>query len=253
MENCISARQNSFLFAIEQTKLQARERQGIGTLNEKSIHAILKNFYAPYAIHQEVKVNGYVADIMINDEIIEIQTRHFNTLRKKLDAFLPDYKVTIVHPIAHTKWISWINEQTGEVSKKRKSPKQGSIFHIIRELYRIKPYLSHPHLHLIIPLLEVEEYRLLNGWSHDKKKGASRHDGYPSRLVDEIYLSKPADYVLLLPANLQAPFTSKDYAKLAKITPSQASTALGILYNLGIVERIGKKGNAFLYQKAINL
>lgn len=245
----LSARQTSFQFAVQQTQLAPQNAKGIGTLKEKSIHAILKNFYAPYTIHQEIRIGGYVADIALGDEIIEIQTRNFNTMRKKLEAFLPEHEVTIVYPIAHTKWLSWINEETGEVTKKRKSPKTGTIYQIIPELYRIKPFLSHPHLHFIMPLMAVEEYRLLNGWSHDKKRGSTRHDGMPTALIDEVYITKLVDYGIFLPQDLPKQFTTKDLQSIAKIPQRYAGTCLNLLYHLGLVERIGKKGNAYIYEK----
>ena len=89
---------------------------GIGTLSEKTIHATLKYYYAPNDRYHERKVGTYFADIMVDGEIIEIQTRNFNTLRKKLECFLMEHEVTIVYPVAHTKWLSWIDEETGEIS-----------------------------------------------------------------------------------------------------------------------------------------
>lgn len=225
--------------------------RGVGTLNEKTIHAVLKNYYSPDTLYHEIKVGNYVADILIGHQILEIQTRNFNTMRKKLDAFLPNYDVTIVYPIAYIKWLCWINDETGEVSSKRKSPKKGTIYSIIPELYRLKNYLTHPNLHFILTFLNVEEYRLLNGWSHDKKRGSSRHDGIPTELIGEIHLHTLADYEQFLPCDLPSVFTTKDYQKHAKVSQRIAGTALNILYHLGLVVRTGKKGNAFLYERAI--
>lgn len=247
----LAHRQACFQFALDQAQCLFNERKGIGTLNEKSVHALLKNFYAPYVAHQEVQVAGYVADIMQGAHIMEIQTRHFRNLRKKLDAFLPLYDVTIIYPIAHTKWVHWIHPETGEVLSRRKSPKKGSLYTIIPELYQIKDYLTHPHLHFILPLLEVDEYKLLNGWSRDKKRGAEKQDTYPRQLVDEVYILQPADYKQLLPETLPPLFTSKDYQKATRLPVRHASTGLNILYHLQLVERVGKKGNAFLYERCL--
>lgn len=225
---------------------------GVGTLNEKTIHAALKHYYAPDPLHHEIKVGSYVADVLIDDHILEVQTRHFHTLHKKLDAFLPNHHVTIVYPIAYTKWLCWIDEETGEITSRRRSPKKGALYAIMPELYRIKNYLTHPHLHFILTFMNVEEYRLLNGWSQDKKRGSSRHDGIPTDLVGEVHLNTLADYTQFLPDELPAVFTSKDYMKCAKVSTKVAGTALNILYFLGIVDRVGKKGNAFLYER-VNL
>ena len=65
------------LFADACQKIIAKEREtnGIGTLKEKTMHAVLKNFYEPDVSHQEIKVDRFVADILRDNEIIEIQTR----------------------------------------------------------------------------------------------------------------------------------------------------------------------------------
>lgn len=54
-----------------------RERQGIGTLSEKTMHAVLKNYYAPDVDMHEIPIENFVADIYTGTEIIEIQTRFF--------------------------------------------------------------------------------------------------------------------------------------------------------------------------------
>ncbi len=105
---------------------EERKREGIGTLSEKTVHAVLKHYYAPDTAAQEIPVGDFVADIRTEEGIIEIQTRSFDSMRKKLAAFLPLYPVTVVYPIPHIKWLRWIDEETGEASPKRKSPKKGS-------------------------------------------------------------------------------------------------------------------------------
>ena len=76
-----------------------RESGGIGTLKEKTVHAVLKDYYAADREMQEISLDGYVADIYTGTEIIEIQTANFNRMRNKLERFLPKYPVTIVYPI----------------------------------------------------------------------------------------------------------------------------------------------------------
>lgn len=226
----------------------ARQRYGIGTLQEKTVHGILKDYYAPDKDMQEIPINGYVADIYTGSEIIEIQTANFNKMRNKLDSFLPEYPVTIVYPIPHIKWLGWIDEESGECSPLRKSPVKGSVYKAFYELYKIKSYLSHPNLRLCFPLLDIEEYRLLNGWSRDKKKGSCRYDRIPVALVDEIRLERVEDYMQLIPYELQEAFTTAEFAKAVKIRPQEAQGVLHILNYLKVVERCGKKGRAYLYQ-----
>jgi len=224
-----------------------RERYGIGTLQEKTVHAILKNYYAPDTDMHEIPINGYIADIYTGEEIIEIQTANFNKMRDKLDSFLVQYPVTIVYPIPHTKWLSWMDVETGECSPLRKSPVKGNIYKAFFELYKIKSYLDHPNLRLCFPLIDVEEYRLLNGWSRDKKRGSCRYDRIPVALVDEIRFERIEDYMQLIPYELNEPFTVTDFSKAAKIHKQEAGTVLHILHYLGLITHCGNKGRAYLY------
>lgn len=224
------------------------EKCGIGTLQEKTVHGILKNYYAPDIDMQEIPINGYVADIFTGKEIIEIQTAHFDKLRNKLEIFLQQYAVTVVYPVPYRKWISWINEETGECSPLRKSPVKGNVYKAFYELYKIKMYLKHPNLRIRILLLDMEEYRLLNGWSEDKKKGSCRFDRIPTTLEDEIVFERIEDYMQIIPYDLNEEFTVSDFAKSVKIKNKEAQKVMHILHYLNIVKRCGKKGRAYLYR-----
>lgn len=224
-----------------------RRRQGIGTLSEKTVHAILKLYYAPDEDMHEIPIENYVADIYTGKEIIEIQTRQFNRMREKLTAFLKLYPVTIVYPIPRDKWVVWIDEDSGELSKPRKSPAKGSVYQAFLELYKIKMFLKDPNLHFKFVLLDMEEYRLLNGWSRDRKKGSCRYDRIPSRFVEEVCVDGLRDYMQFIPYDLQEPFTSQEFAKAVHINKSLAQTVLNILTYVECVERVGKKGNHILY------
>ena len=240
------------LFEEARQKMTGLEKglHGIGTLQEKTIHSVLKYYYAPNPVYHEQKIASYVADICVDGEIFEIQTRNFNTMRGKLNTFLPDYDVTIIYPIAATKWIQWIDMDTGELSPKRKSPKKGTVYQIIPELYRIRMFLNHPNLHFILSFLEVEEHKYLNGWSRDKKHGATRADGFPVDIQKEIYISSIEDYRVFIPQNLPEHFSSKDFSKTARIPLHYAQKTLLLLHDFKLVERIDKKGNLYIYKQA---
>ncbi len=225
-----------------------RQRLGIGTLSEKTVHAILKNYYQPDEDKQEIPIENYVADIYADGEIIEIQTRQFNKLRGKLQSFLPLYPVTIIYPIPREKWIIWIDEESGELSRRRKSPAKGNPYMVFPELYKIKMHLKDPHLRLRLAMLDMEEYKLLNGWSKDKKKGASRYDRIPTEYVQELEIDCPKDFMQFVPLELEGAFTSKEFAKAAHISVSLAQVVLNILHHVGTVERVGKKGRMYLYE-----
>lgn len=225
-----------------------RERIGIGTLSEKTLHIILKNYYQPDMDKQEIPVEGYVADIFTGTEIIEIQTGQFNRMREKLKAFLPLYPVTIVYPISNERFLRWIDVETGEISKGRKSPKKENPYLIFPELYKIKTFLKNPNLRIKIAVLDMEEYKLLNGWGEQKKNNASKFDRIPLRLVREYDVERVEDYLQFLPIDLPEQFTVKELAKKVKCTERQASVTMNILYEMEVVTRVGKKGNAYVYE-----
>ena len=225
-----------------------RQRLQIGTLSEKTVHAVVKNYYEPDEDKQEIPIDRFVADIYTGQEIIEIQTGQFNRMRDKLKCFLKEYPVTIVYPIARERWVHWIDEETGEVSKGRKSPKKGNEYNAFVELYRIKMFLKDPNLKIKLVLLDMDEYKILNGWGKQKKNNASKYDRVPNRFVEEICIERKEDYMQFIPYDLAEPFTTKEYAKAVKCSEKTAGVALNLLNHMEVVKRVGKKGNAFLYE-----
>lgn len=226
-----------------------RIRLGIGTLSEKTVHAVLKKYLVPDEKYHEIKCGRYVADILCEGEIMEIQTAGFNRLRGKLEEFLKEKDVTIVYPIPHRKWLIWIDEKTGEFSAKRRSPKVGNYYEAFYELYKIKMFLKHPNLHFRFILLDVEEYRLLNGYSADKKKGSTRYDRIPVELIEDKFLNSCEDFKELVPNELCQPFTAKMFQKETKLTPQKAGAAINVLAHLGVIKQVGKEKNAYLYER----
>ena len=94
----------------------------------------------------------------------------------------------------------------------------------------------------------MEEYKLLNGWSRDKKRGSVRYDRIPVSIEGEMEFTCAQDYVQLIPYDLPEPFTSAQLAKAVQIRKEQAGIVCNILHDLGVMKREGKKGNAYLYR-----
>ena len=240
-----------FLAACDKIIHTEHIEKGIGTLSEKTVHSVLKHYLEPDTSFHEVKTGRYVADIRTSDGIYEIQTRQFNKLRNKLDAFLPEYSVTVVYPIPHIKYLRWIDAETGEISPARKSPKTGVFQSVFYELYKIKPYLSHPNFHLLLLLIDLEEYRFLNGYDRDRKKGSTRSDRIPTALYASETIFSVSDYKKLIPDELSDTFTVRDFAKASHITAAQAQPAVNVLTHLGVLEHIGKSGRLYLYGRSL--
>lgn len=244
--------------AFEQAKLKVLLNQhdphGFGTLQEKTVHAVMKLYYEPNMDYHEVPIEGYIADIYTGSRIIEIQNGNFNRLRSKLSAFLPLYPVTVVFPIPHYRWLIYMDEESGELSAKRKSPVTGSIYSAFPELYKIKEYLTHPNLSFAFPLIDMDEYRL-RPKAKESKKGrrrggnkSSRYDRMPISLYDEIIIERFEDFMQVIPYELAETFTVKEFAAAAHIHRDLAQITLHILHHMQLVERTGKRGREYLYE-----
>lgn len=225
----------------------AEIKNGIGTLSERTLHAALKRLFEPDPTFHEISYKGFIADIMRGDEIIEIQTRALNAMRAKLTAFLAENKVTVVYPVVREKWLNWVNNDTGEIVSRRKSPKTGKPLDAFTELYKIKMFLRDPNLTICLQPVDVEEYRRLDGWSRDRKKGSTRAERIPTGVGEPVYLHKSADYAALLDGMADA-FTSAELAKVKKISRGLAQTVMNVMSYVGAAECIGKRSRAKLYK-----
>ena len=238
-----------FLSACEKIVGKSYERTTVGLLSEKTLHAVLKEYFEAEHDFHEVKVGSFYADILRGDEIVEIQTRSLGSLRKKLDAFLKDYTVTVVHPIPYEKNLIWLDGESGEAAPARRVGRRGSFYDAGRELWYLSDYLLHPRLRICLLLIDMDEYRFL-GRKGSKKYGTERFDRIPTALRAELVLEDKKDFYALLPERLPSPFTAKEFRKAVKGGPKTAPALLSVLMRLGIVVRTGKKGNAYLYEKA---
>ena len=237
----------AFVNAKDKIIGKAHNNKGIGTLSEKTLHAVLKLYYEPDEDKHEVAMSGYYADVYNDKGIIEIQTRQLNKLRDKLSVFLQDYHVTVVYPLPFNKWLSWVNPDNGEVQGRRKSPRHFTEYDAFYELYKIKSYLKNPNLSINLVLMDMEEYKLLNGWSYDKKRGSTRYDRVPVGIRRIVKFDRIEDYMQLVPADLKEDFTVKDFAMVAGVSVEASRYTLNILNYLEIVKRTGRVKNGYVY------
>ncbi len=229
------------------TAVKEHERYNIGTYKEKKLHIILKHYFEPDNDYHEVPFNGFIADIKRGDAITEIETYGFTGLADKLSAYLPTCKVNLVYPIPHIKYVAWIDPKTGDISQKRRSPKKHGVYDAIFEMVRILRYAADPNLTVTAVLLEVDEYRLLDGWSRDKKHGSHRAERMPTEICEIVEFKTNADYAAYLPDALGATFTASEFAKEAGIARRDAYGVLKVFEARGLIARAGKRGRSNLY------
>ncbi len=221
----------------------------IGTLAEKSQHRMIKYYIEADASKHEIPIIGRsIADIKNQDGIFEIQTRGMEKLRPKLGKFLPLSPLTIVLPLASKKTLRWLDQETGELSEPRKSPKSEDFWYALRELYKIREFLQNGNLKIKLLYLNVEEYRYLNGWDKTGKKGSTRIERIPLELLDEYDICGRDDVVKMLPDTLKKRFSAKELSSAARFSPRMKSYIIGTLCSMGIISRVDKRGREYIYE-----
>jgi len=219
----------------------------IGSLNEKPLHAALKQWYRHDGDQVEAPIDGFVADLLRDGLIIEIQTRGFSSMRRKFDRLLDSYSMLLVYPVPAKKWIVKLDEHGHETSR-RLSPKRGIAADVCEELVSFPSLLSHPNFTLEIALIEEEEVR-----RPDAKKGW-RRGGYAieeRRLIevlDTVQLGSANDLLELLPKGLPDPFTTADLAKGLGRSRHVAQEVAYCLRVSGAATAIGRDKRGILYE-----
>ena len=99
-------------------------------------------------------------------------------------------------------------------------------------------------------LIDLKEYRFLNGYSKDRKKGSTRSDRIPTALYASETIMSVDDYKKLIPDELDDTFTAKDFAKACHVNMTIAQPAVNVLTHVGALKHIGKRGQAYLYQRS---
>ncbi|MBQ9760281.1 MAG: hypothetical protein IJW16_02910 [Clostridia bacterium] len=226
---------------------------GIGTLAEKRLHVIIKRYLCENEDFHEVGVPNtrYVSDVRIENEIFEVQTGAFYPMQKKILHYLAhtDCTITVVHPIAVKKWVSWMDPKTGELTDRKRSPQRGRPEDLLAELYGLLPALGNPRLRFRILLIEAEDFRLLSGRKKNRKLGAKKYERIPLALLDDLTLSRPCDFVFMIPEALPDHFTVKQFSDLAKIRGRDAYSAVRALCALGLFAPADPIGRSMGWKK----
>lgn len=219
----------------------------IGTLNENSLHASLKDWYAQPGDRLEAQLDGYHIDILRSDLLIEIQTRNFSAIRSKLAALCQNYPVCLVHPIIQTKWIQRTQADGSPVSR-RKSPKSGQPQHLFQEMVRIPHLAAHPNFTLEIVIVHVEETWCDDGHGSWRRKNWSITDQKLLKVIGRKTFNSPSDYLTLLPPGLPPEFTNRDLSDVLRLPIRVSQRMTYTLQKMDALHITGKRGNAHTFQ-----
>jgi len=223
-------------------------KQGINTLNEKSLHVQLKQWYEKPGDQFEVPVDRFIIDIVRDDLLIEIQTRNFSALKKKLNTLLEDHQVHLIYPVEREKWLIKLDSK-GKPQGRRKSPKRGTIEHLFSELVYIPQMIQHENFSLEVLLIQAEELRKHSnnrGW---RRRGWMTEERRLLDVVESRVFKTPQDLLDLISDNVESPFTTADLAKTLNRPRRVMQQMVYCLRALEMIVMVGKQGNAILYER----
>jgi hypothetical protein len=216
-------------------------------VTEQTLHEQLKDYYARETGEIESPLGDYRVDVVRGDLLIEIQTRSFSSIRDKLRDLAVDHRVRLVHPIAYQKWIIRLDKD-GKQVQRRKSPKKGRIEEIFYELVYMPKLLGNSNFELEVVMVDLDEYWIDDGKGSWRRRRWSIHDKRMLELRERHLFATPEDFKRLLPESLPAMFTSRMLANETGLNIRGSQKMLYCLSKMGVVERNGKKGRAYLYK-----
>jgi hypothetical protein len=221
---------------------------GIGTERESSLHRSLKTRCAGPEGKTEEPVGAYVCDAVSGSgEIIEVQTGSFGPLKRKIQDLVLQGPVRIIHPVIVHKTIE-LREKDGAPVSLRKSPRCGSEWDLFKALLYAPLLPLTKGLTIELIMVDVLEKRVRDGRGSWRRKGVSIIDRELTAWLRAMPLSGKQDYRAFVPFPPGEEFTTRGLAEKARIRLALAGKTLYVLTKLGVVERVGKSGNALVYR-----
>jgi len=251
---------------------------GIGLLNEKPLHAALKQWCARPGDRFEVPVDGFVIDIVRRREreegedlLIEIQTRNLAAINSKLIRLTRSHQVRLIYPIVKEKWIvrsasigsrasnssegrnsltqrRRVRRDTEDTVVRRKSPKKGRLEDLFWELVSIPQLLSNPNFSLEVLMIREEEVRRND---RRRRKGWVLEGRRLLEVLDQHLFTKSEDWLAFVPTGLSS-FTTGDLVTGREMRIELAQKLAYCLRHGRMIELIGKRGRANLYRVALS-
>ncbi|MBI4790353.1 MAG: hypothetical protein HY782_25250 [Chloroflexi bacterium] len=219
----------------------------IGTKNERSLHKAIKAWYALPGDELEVKVDGCIIDIVRADLLIEIQTKNFAAISRKLRRLVQSHKLRLLYPIVQEKWITRTNASGARILGKRKSPRRGDLFDLFDELVYIPDLIGDVNFELQVLLTREEEIRGDDGKGSWRRRGFSVRDRKLIEVVETVTFKNKHDFLRFLPADLPHPFTNKILAKLLGAPVHDIRRMTYCFRKMGLIRQVGKSGHEMLF------
>jgi len=240
-----------FSRALNSAMANGKVQNGIGTLAEKDMHAVLKSFVCPDTACHEIKLQGrkFVADICIGKEIFEVQTRSFAPMKKKIAWILEntDYRVTIVHPIIVENKVTWLSK-SGELEETVKGHLHEKVGELPYELYSMREFLTSKRFAVRLLFIKTHDFRHYRLSKKSRRIRQPLSYRIPTEYLGDMLFEGVEDYQKFLPNNLQSPFRVSDYAKKMPSIGLNPYSAVYLLEALGLIQQVENIGRAKAYK-----
>jgi hypothetical protein len=224
----------------------------IGTLNEKPLHAALRDWYIRPGDEREGSVDGFFVDIVRGNLLVEIQTRGIGAIKRKLTALTATHTVRLVYPVAREKWIVRLG-RNGDVVGRRRSPKRGAVVHIFDELASLPRLLTHPNFSLEVLSIREEEVRRQEVGRAWRRRGWVTNERRLVEVLDSRLFETPGDLCALIPETLAEPFSTREMARALDQPHRLAQKMAYCLREMGAIRPVGNRGRAILYVRAVGI
>jgi hypothetical protein len=220
----------------------------IGTLNEKPLHAALKEWYAEPGDRLEVDVDGFLIDLVRGDLLVEIQTGGFSGINQKLWTLTEAHRLRLVYPVAHEKWIVKLDSDRHSRLSRRKSPKRGQVEDVFAELVSFPKLITRPSFSLDVLLIQEEEARVYQAGRAWRRRGWVTHERRLLQVLSRHTFETGTDL-----AGLRGEFTTADLAAALSRPRRLAQQMAYCLRKAGLIEAVGKRERSVLYVRAADL
>ena len=230
--------------------------------NEKRLHRAVKRFiFESEGLNQsfeeelggyETRVGRHVADILIRDVIYEIQTGSVRPLAKKLGYYIEntDYRVVIVIPLKKDTDILRVDRDSGELIRKKRSPKHESVKDRLCDLVYISGEIASRRIKVSFFEIGGEEQRYSER-VRGRKSGAFEAEYFPLKLENITEYSSPEDFLEFLPSELlrEEGFFAAEYGRAMKLSGRKLYNALNFFCGMGVILREKRDGKYVYFRK----
>ena len=224
------------------------------TYNEKRLHRAVKRFVFESARENivlgeqdgyETRIGRSVADILLGGVIYEIQTGSVRPLAKKLKYYLDntDYTVVVVIPLKKDTDILRVERDSGELIRKKRSPKHERVKDRLCDLIYISEAVASGRVRLRFLEIFGEEQRYSER-VRGRKSGAFDAEYFPLRLESASEYVSPSDFIEFIPQSLQEKdsFSAAEYGAGSRLSGRRLYNTLNFFCGIGILAREKRDG-----------